>query len=141
MPLSFRATGSVGTSFLAFVAVALWPWLAAQEAIQRAAVCVPASGDMVAVIGDNRKLVIFPLAEVNEMTRGKGVRLQKYKDGHISDARVFVKKDGLTWLDAAGRTFTLAMAELKDWNGQRAQAGLVAPKGFPRSNKFGPAFE
>ena len=108
---------------------------------EEAAVCVPAMGDMVAVVGENRKLVIFPLSEVNEMTRGKGIRLQKYKDGGISDARVFVKKEGLTWLDAAGRTFTLPMAELKDWNGQRAQAGLVVPKGFPRSNKFGPAFD
>ncbi len=77
---------------------------------EEAAVCVPAAGDMVAVIGENRKLVIFPLAEVNEMTRGKGIRLQKYKDGGISDARVFAKKDGLTWLDAAGRTFTLSWA-------------------------------
>jgi topoisomerase-4 subunit A len=105
-----------------------------------AAICVPAAGDMVAVIGENRKLVIFPLAEINEMTRGKGIRLQRYKDGGISDARVFERKEGLTWLDAAGRTFTLPMAELKDWVGQRAQAGLIAPKGFPRSNKFGPAF-
>ena len=108
---------------------------------EEAAVCVPAAGDMVAVVGENRKLVIFPLAEINEMTRGKGIRLQKYKDGGISDARVFEKKEGLTWLDAAGRTFTLSWGELKDWSGQRAQAGLIVPKGFPRSNKFGPAFE
>jgi topoisomerase-4 subunit A len=108
---------------------------------EEAAVCVPAAGDMVAVVGENRKLVIFPLAEVNEMTRGKGIRLQKYKDGGISDVRVFAKKEGLTWLDAAGRTFTLAMPDLKEWVGQRAQAGLIVPKGFPRSNKFGPAFE
>ncbi len=108
---------------------------------EEAAICVPAAGDMVAVIGENRKLVIFPLTEVNEMTRGKGIRLQKYKDGGISDARVFAKKDGLTWLDAAGRTFTLSWADVKDWAGQRAQSGLIAPKGFPRSNKFGPAFE
>jgi topoisomerase-4 subunit A len=107
---------------------------------EEAAVCVPAEGDQVAVIGENRKLLVFPLAEVNEMTRGKGVRLQKYKDGSISDARVYAKKDGLTWLDAAGRTFTLSHADLKEWHGQRAQAGQLAPKGFPRSNKFGPAF-
>ena len=75
------------------------------------------------------------------MTRGKGVRLQKYKDGGVSDARVFQRNEGLTWLDAAGRTYTLSMPELKDWVGQRAQTGQLAPKGFPRSNKFGPAFE
>ena len=107
---------------------------------EEAVVCVPAAGDQVAIIGENRKLLIFPLAEVNEMMRGKGVRLQKYKDGGVADARVFKKADGLTWLDAAGRTFTLAWGDLKDWVGTRAQAGQLAPKGFPRSNKFGPAF-
>ncbi len=107
---------------------------------EEAVVCVPAEGDYVAVMGENRKLLVFPLAEVNEMTRGKGVRLQKYKDGNIADARVFAKKDGLTWLDAAGRTFQLSWAELKEWAGERAQAGQLAPKGFPRSNKFGPSF-
>jgi len=107
---------------------------------EEAAVCVPALGDHVACVGENRKLIIFPLADVNEMARGKGVRLQKYKDGALSDLRVFRKADGLTWLDAAGRTFTLTWGELKDWAGERAQAGQLAPKGFPRSNKFGPAF-
>jgi topoisomerase IV subunit A len=107
---------------------------------EEAAVCVPADGDHLAVIGENRKLIVFPLSEVNEMARGKGVRLQKFKDGGISDARVFARADGLTWLDAAGRTFTLGWSDLKDWIGQRAQAGQLAPKGFPRSNKFGPAF-
>ena len=107
---------------------------------EEAVVCVTVEGDQVAVIGENRKLLIFPLAEVNEMSRGKGVRLQKYKDGGISDVRVFKKSEGLTWLDGAGRTFTLSWSELKDWAGERAQAGQVAPKGFPRSNKFGPAF-
>ncbi len=71
------------------------------------------------------------------MTRGKGVILQRFKDGGLCDARVFKKADGLTWLDAAGRTFTLSWSELKDWVGVRSQAGRVAPKGFPRSNKFG----
>jgi topoisomerase-4 subunit A len=99
--------------------------------------CVAAEGDMVAIIGENRKMLVFPLAEVNEMVRGKGVRLQRYKDGSLSDIAVFEKKEGLSWLDPAGRTFTLPMSELKDWIGQRAQAGRLAPKGFPRSNKFG----
>jgi topoisomerase-4 subunit A len=100
----------------------------------------PAEGDMVAAIGENRKMLVFPRDEVNEMTRGKGVILQRYKDGGLSDIRVFNKAAGLTWLDTAGRTFTLSNAELRDWLGQRAQSGRLAPKGFPRSNKFGPAF-
>ena len=74
------------------------------------------------------------------MTRGKGVILQRYKDGDLSDIQVFKKADGLRWLDPAGRTFVLPNAELRDWLGQRAQSGRLAPKGFPRSNKFGPAF-
>ncbi len=110
------------------------------EAPFEASVCVPAVGDHVATIGDNRKLLVFTLAEVNEMARGKGVYLQRFRDGALSDVRVFSKAQGLTWLDPAGRTFTLSMAELKDWIGERAQAGKLAPKGFPRSNKFGPAF-
>jgi topoisomerase-4 subunit A len=108
---------------------------------EEAKVCVPAEGDMVAVVGENRKMIIFSREELSEMTRGKGVILQRYKDGGISDARVFVKKEGLTWLDAAGRTFTLPMSELKEWVGSRAQAGQLAPKGFPRSNKFGRTFD
>ena len=107
---------------------------------EEAVVCVPVDGDHVAVIGENRKLLVFPLSEVNEMARGKGVRLQKYKDGGIADARVFAKKEGLTWLDAAGRSFQLSWGELKEWVGERAQAGANAPKGFPRRNKFGPSF-
>ncbi len=105
-----------------------------------ACACVPAEGDMVAAIGENRKMLVFPLEEVNEMGRGKGVILQRYKDGGLSDLRVFRKAEGLTWLDPAGRTFTLPMSELRDWLGQRAQAGRLAPRGFPKSNKFGPAF-
>src|SRR5262245_34720775 len=102
--------------------------------------CVPVDGDMVACVGENRKMLIFPLSEVNEMTRGKGMILMRFKDGALSDVRVFHKKEGLTWLDAAGRTFTRPMSELKDWVGQRSQSGRLAPSGFPKSNKFGPAF-
>jgi topoisomerase IV subunit A len=105
-----------------------------------AKVCVPVDGDQVATVGENRKLLIFKLEELNEMTRGKGVILQRFAEGGLSDVRVFAKKDGLTWVDTAGRTFTNAWADLKDWSGQRAQAGKVVPKGFPRSNTFGPAF-
>ena len=102
--------------------------------------CVPVEGDHVAVIGENRKMLIFALEEVNEMTRGKGVRLQRFKDGDLSDIRIFSKNEGLSWLDPAGRTFTLPFAELRDWLGQRSQAGRLAPRGFPKSNKFGPSF-
>jgi topoisomerase IV subunit A len=102
-----------------------------------ARVAVPADGDTVAVIGENRKMLVFPLSEVNEMGRGKGIYLQRYKDGALSDVRVFRRAEGLTWLDPAGRTFTLPYAELKDWLGERAQAGRLAPRGFPKSNKFG----
>ncbi|MDB5599774.1 MAG: topoisomerase subunit [Xanthobacteraceae bacterium] len=94
-------------------------------------------GDMVAVVGENRKMVVFPLEQVPEMTRGAGVRLQRYKDGALSDVKTFVGKEGLSWLDAAGRTFTLSLKELADWRGNRSDAGRLAPKGFPRSNKFG----
>ncbi|HEX5959170.1 MAG TPA: DNA topoisomerase IV subunit A [Hyphomicrobiaceae bacterium] len=102
-----------------------------------ARVIVPADGDTVAVIGENRKMLVFPLAEVNEMTRGKGVYLQRYKGSALSDVRVFRKADGLTWTDSAGRTHVRPYAELKDWIGERAHAGTKAPDGFPKSNKFG----
>ncbi|UCF54524.1 MAG: DNA topoisomerase IV subunit A [Bradyrhizobium sp.] len=96
-------------------------------------------GDTVAVIGDNRKMLIFPLSEVPEMARGRGVRLQKYKDGGLSDVAVFDAKAGLTWKDSAGREFSASMKELAEWKGTRADAGRLPPKGFPKSNKFGKA--
>jgi topoisomerase-4 subunit A len=71
------------------------------------------------------------------MARGKGVRLQRYKDGELSDARVFRKAEGLTWTDSAGRVHARPVADLKDWMGDRAQAGRLAPQGFPKTNKFG----
>jgi len=103
-----------------------------------AAVCAPADGDSVAVIGENRKLLLFPLKELPEMPRGKGVRLQRYKDGSLGDAKTFTKKEGLPYIDSAGRSFTLT--DLRDWWGDRAQAGRLPPKGFPKSGKFGPKF-
>jgi topoisomerase IV subunit A len=105
---------------------------------EEAIACAPVEGDSVAVIGENRKLLLFPLKELPEMPRGKGVRLQRYKQGGLSDAKVFKKKDGLTWTDSAGRSFSLT--ELKDWWGVRAQAGRLPPKGFPKSNSFGLKF-
>ncbi len=107
---------------------------------EEAKLIVPVDGDHVAVLGDNRKMLVFKLDEINEMTRGKGVILQRFKDGHLADARVFKKADGLSWINSAGRTFTLSWAELRDWVGVRAQSGRLVPKGFPRSNSFGPAF-
>ena len=99
--------------------------------------CVNAAGDRVAILGENRKLLIFPLEQVPEMGRGKGVRLQKYKDGGVSDARVFTAGDGLTWQDSSGRSFNRSMKDMVAWIGERAQAGRLRPDGFPRSNRFG----
>jgi topoisomerase-4 subunit A len=93
-------------------------------------------GEMVAAIGENRKMLVFPLDQVPEMPRGRGVRLQRYKDGGMSDLKTFKAADGLGWTDSAGRQFTMSMGELADWRGNRADAGRIAPKGFPRSNKF-----
>jgi len=99
----------------------------------KAIVCTPAEGDSVAVIGDNRKLLIFPLAEVPEMTKGRGVILQRYHDGELSDAKVFTKADGLTWKQGENRTRT--ETDLRGWIGERASSGRVV-QGFPKNNKF-----
>ena len=96
-------------------------------------------GGLVASIGENRKMVIFPLDQVPEMARGRGVRLQRYRDGGLSDLKTFKADEGLAWTDAAGRAFSLTLKEVADWRGNRADAGRLAPKGFPRSNKFGGA--
>ncbi|MDP9839054.1 topoisomerase-4 subunit A [Neorhizobium huautlense] len=97
---------------------------------------IPVSGDHVAVVGENRKMLVFPMAQLPEMTRGKGVRLQRYKDGGISDIKCFAIETGLTWEDSAGRQFTKTKDELLEWSGDRASAGRTVPKGFPRSGKF-----
>jgi len=95
--------------------------------------CAPVEGDHVAAIGENRKMIVFPVADLPEMTRGRGVILQKYKDGGLSDVKTFDLAEGLTWrLGDKTRTET----SLKDWIGQRAQAGRLPPRGFPSSNKF-----
>jgi topoisomerase-4 subunit A len=108
------------------------------SADEEAIACATVEGDSVAVIGDNRKLLLFPLKELPEMPRGKGVRLQRYKQDGLADAKTFKKKEGLTYTDSAGRSFTVS--ELRDWWGARAQAGRLPPKGFPKSNSFGPKF-
>jgi topoisomerase IV subunit A len=97
-------------------------------------------GDTVAVIGTNHKMVIFGLDQVPEMARGRGVRLQKYKSAALSDITVFDSKAGLSWKDSAGRDQSLAMKELADWRGNRADAGRLA-HGLPKSNKFGKPVE
>lgn len=99
-----------------------------------AAVARYVHGDSVAVVGENRKLLVFPLAELPEMGKGKGVRLQKYKDGGLTDAITFVLAEGLSWKDPAGRTRT--ETDLAEWQGARASAGKMAPRGFPRDNRF-----
>ncbi len=106
------------------------------KAPDEASCCIAVDGDHVAVVGKNRKLLVFPLSEVPELNRGKGVRLQKYKDGGISDIKTFAMADGLSWEDSAGRTFAKGAGELSEWQGARAAAGRMVPKGFPRSGKF-----
>jgi len=100
---------------------------------ERAAICIPATGDHVAVVGENRRLLVFPLAELPEMARGAGVALQKYREGGLKDAKVFTLAEGLSW-KSGERTRT--ETNLRDWVGERAQAGRMPPSGFPRSGKF-----
>ncbi|MBM3516003.1 MAG: DNA topoisomerase IV subunit A, partial [Alphaproteobacteria bacterium] len=110
---------------------------------EKARVCTPiqaslpggllgATGDHIAIIGDNRKLLIFPMADVPEMARGRGVILQKYKDGGCADAKVFTLKDGLSWKSGGGERVETG---LRDWIGQRAQAGRLPMKGFSRDER------
>ncbi|WP_299906168.1 DNA topoisomerase IV subunit A [uncultured Paracoccus sp.] len=94
----------------------------------------PVSGDHVVTVGQNRKLLVFPLDELPEMARGKGVRLQKFKDGELSDAAFITLAEGLRWQESGGRTRT--EPDLTEWLGKRASAGRMAPRGFPRDNKF-----
>ena len=99
-----------------------------------AKVCRNINGDHIAVVGENRKVLIFSITELPEMVRGKGVRLQKYKEGGLSDITTFDLFNGLSWLDPAGRTRT--ETNLEEWTGKRATAGRMAPRGFPRNKKF-----
>jgi topoisomerase IV subunit A len=100
----------------------------------RAVICTPIGGDHLAVIGTNRKLLLFPLSELPEMNRGRGVQLQKYQGGMLSDAKSIALKQGLSW-KSGERTRT--ETDLRAWLGRRAQAGRLAPNGFPRNNRFG----
>ncbi|MCV0396338.1 MAG: DNA topoisomerase IV subunit A [Rhizobiaceae bacterium] len=107
------------------------------KAPDEAAKCVRVTGDHLAIIGENRKMLVFPLAEVPELGRGKGVRLQRYRDGGVSDIKTFAMETGLTWTDSAGREFTRSREELAEWISVRATAGRMAPKGFPKTGRFG----
>ena len=101
---------------------------------EEASFCVTVTGDHVATIGDNKKLLVFPLAQIPEMVRGAGVILQKFKDGGLRDVKMFVAADGLTWrLGEKTRT----ESDLRPWLGERAGAGRLPPNGFPKSGKFG----
>ncbi|MBS7791939.1 DNA topoisomerase IV subunit A [Roseococcus sp. SDR] len=104
------------------------------EGMTRGALCVPAEGDHVAVLGENRKLLVFPIEQLPVMTRGRGVQLQSYKDGGLADAKVFTRAEGLSWrLGERMRVET----DLTTWRGNRAGAGKAPPNGFPRGNRFG----
>ena len=100
----------------------------------RAVACCVAEGDMVASVGMNRKLLVFPIDEVPEMTRGKGVILQRFKDGGLADVTVYSAEAGLSWKAGGGRTRT--EADMSDWLGKRAGAGKMPPTGFPRPARF-----
>ncbi len=102
----------------------------------KARICLFLAGDHIACVGLNRKLLVFPTVDLPRLGRGKGVRLQKYadKEGELSDAKTFDLAEGLKWLDGGGRTRT--ETDLHDWIGKRASAGRMAPRGFPRDNKF-----
>ncbi len=100
-----------------------------------ACACAVVDGDTVATVGENRKMLLFPVEDVPKMTRGRGVILQKYKDGGLSDVAVFNFKDGLVCQDAAGRR--RGFGDIGNWLGKRAQTGRIAPRGFPKTNRFG----
>ena len=103
------------------------------EGAERALVCHKVSGDHVAVVGENRKMIIFPVADLPAMNRGRGVMLQKYGDGGLSDLKTFVLQEGLSW---SNKKRTFQEKELTTWLGKRASAGRLAPTGFAKTNKF-----
>jgi len=100
----------------------------------RAAICVPAEGDMAAFVGDNRRMLVVDLTEIPEMARGRGVILQRHRAGGLADAKVFSLAEGLSWRQGENRTRT--EFDLTPWRGARGAAGRSVPQGFPRSNRF-----
>jgi len=103
---------------------------------EKAKVCISINGDMVAVVGDNRKLLVFKADELPCMSRGRGVILQKYRDGGMSDITTFNQQEGLSWKMGGDSDRTRTVTDLLPWVGKRAGAGRLAPNGFPRNNKF-----
>ena len=101
-----------------------------------AAFCLEATGDQIAVVGDNGKALIFPLSELPEMPRGKGVKLQAYREGGLRDGMLFNQAEGPSWIDAGGRS--RAWPDWSQWAGRRASAGRLVPRGFPTSKRFRP---
>jgi topoisomerase-4 subunit A len=99
---------------------------------------VQSDDDFIAVMGDNRKMVVFPLTELPEMGRGAGVQLQRYRDGGLSDARTFRFADGISWAMAGDSGRTRTEADLNPWRTARGAAGRMAPVGFPKNNRFDP---
>jgi len=97
---------------------------------------VPEGADSVAVIGENRKLLVFPIAELPEMTRGQGVQLQRYRDGGLADAKAFTYAEGLSWAMGGDSGRTRTEPDLTPWRVARGAAGRMPPNGFPRSNRF-----
>jgi len=106
------------------------------KAPDKAAAMTTLDGELAAAIGENRKMVIFALDQVPEMNRGRGVRLQRYKEKGLSDVKTFKAADGLTWVDTAGRSFTMMLKELGNWRGNRGDAGRIRPDRFLTNNKF-----
>jgi topoisomerase-4 subunit A len=106
------------------------------KAPDKAAALTTVDGEQAAIIGLNRKMVIFKLDQVPEMTRGRGVRLQRYREKGLSDVATFKGADGLTWVDTAGRSFTMTLKELSNWRGNRGDAGRIRPDRFLTNNKF-----
>jgi len=103
---------------------------------ETAKVCLAVEGDAIAVVGDNRKILIFKVEDLPIMTRGRGVMLQKYRDGGMSDLTSFNLADGLSWRMGGGSDRTRTVTDLLPWIGKRAGVGRMAPNGFPRDNKF-----
>ncbi|MBX3514988.1 MAG: DNA topoisomerase IV subunit A [Xanthobacteraceae bacterium] len=107
------------------------------KAPDKATAIAPAGGDHVASIGENRKMLVFPAKDLPEMGRGAGVKLQRYKDGGLSDVKTFNLDEGLVWTDTQGKPHTITRGELRDWRGSRADAGrIVSVRGFPKTNRF-----
>jgi topoisomerase-4 subunit A len=97
---------------------------------------IPPEADSVAIIGENRKLLVFALTEIPKMTRGQGVQMQRYRDGGLSDAIAFRLSDGLSWTMGGDSGRTRTESDMMPWKVARGAAGRMPPTGFPRDNRF-----